>query len=115
MAVYANISIDQGSDFTSIITVEGNDGLVFNLTGYLPRGQIRKSYASLTAVDFTASILSNVGGTITISLDNAETLAMKAGRYVYDIEVKHTASGIVTRIAEGNLEINPCVTQPEEE
>ena len=57
MAVYANISIDQGSTFSSTVTVEGSDGLVFNLTGYTVRGQIRKSYTSTSFTAFTATIL----------------------------------------------------------
>lgn len=112
MAVYANISIDQGSDFASIVTVEGSDGLIFNLDGYTPRGQIRKSYASVTAVDFTTSVQSAIGGTIAISLTHDQTSAMKPGRYLYDLEVVHDTSGIVTRVVEGQLEISAGVTQP---
>jgi hypothetical protein len=62
MAVFANISIDQGSDFSSTITVEGGDGLVVNLEGYSARGQIRKTYTSLTAVDFEAAVQSEESG-----------------------------------------------------
>ena len=112
MAVYSNISIDQGSDFATVITVEGSDGLLFDFTGYTARGQIRKSYASLTAVDFSVSVQSAIGGTIAVSLDNEQTFGMKPGRYLYDLEVKHTASGIVTRVVEGQLEINPAATHP---
>lgn len=112
MAVYANISIDQGSDFSSVVTVEGSDGLVYNLANYSVRGQIRKSYSSATAVDFDASVLSEQSGTITLSLTNTQTKAMKPGRYLYDVEVIHDDSGIVTRVVEGQVEIAPGVTQP---
>jgi hypothetical protein len=111
MAVFANISVDQGSSFTSIIVVEGVEGLIVNLENYTVRGQIRKTYASLTAVDFTASIISEDSGEIEISLTAAQTRAMKPGRYVYDVEIIDDAN-IVTRVVEGQIEINPAVTRP---
>lgn len=112
MAVFANISIDQGSDFSSVITVEGGDGLVMNLTGYSVRGQIRKTYTSLTAIDFDAEVESEDSGAILISLTNEQTRIMKPGRYVYDVEIVHDVSGSVTRVVEGQVEITPGVTQP---
>lgn len=112
MAVYANISIDQGSDFTSTVTVEGSDGLIFDLTGYTARGQIRKSYTSTTAVNFTTAINSPVQGTILLTLTAAQTAIMRAGRYLYDVEIVQTASGKVIRVVEGQVEVNPRITQP---
>jgi hypothetical protein len=111
MAVFANISIDQGSDFSSTITVEGADGLMVNLANYSARGQIRKTYTSLTAVNFQAAIQSEEGGTILISLTNEQTRIMKPGRYVYDVEIVHDVSESVTRVVEGQVEITPAVTQ----
>ena len=112
MAVYANISIDQGSTFSSTVTVEGSDGLVFNLTGYTVRGQIRKSYTSTSFTAFTAAVLSAVNGTITVSLSAQQTLALAAGRYRYDVEVVQTSTGNVTRVVEGQVEISARVTKP---
>ena len=112
MAVYANISIDQGSTFSSTITVEGSDGLIFNLSGYTVRGQIRKNYSSTSFTAFTATVLSAVNGTITVSLTAQQTLALAAGRYRYDVEVVQTSTGNVTRVVEGQVEISAGVTKP---
>jgi hypothetical protein len=112
MAVFANISIDQGSDFSSTITVEGADGLAVNLAGYSARGQIRKTYTSLNAIDFQAAVQSQESGILIISLTNEQTRIMKPGRYVYDVEIVHDVSGSVTRVVEGQVEITPGVTQP---
>lgn len=111
MAVYANIPIDQGSTFSSVVTVEGSDGLLFNLTGYTARGQIRKSYSSTTSTAFTCSITQPTLGRIELSLSANQTAALKAGRYLYDVEVVNTSSGAVTRVVEGQVEINPRVTR----
>ena len=49
-------------------------------------------------------------GVLTISLTNTQTNAMKAGRYVYDVEITSSA-GTKTRVLEGQVEITPGVTQ----
>jgi hypothetical protein len=37
---------------------------------------------------------------------------MKAGRYLYDVEVVQTSTGKVIRVVEGQVEVNPRITQP---
>ena len=109
MAVYANLILDQGSDFNSTIDVAGADGNSLDLSTYTLRGQIRKSYLSSTAVDFNTSRGANTGE-LQISLTSTQTGNMKAGRYVYDIEIE-SAGGTVTRVVEGQLEVTPRVTR----
>jgi len=110
MAVYSNITIDQGTDFSSNIDVTDADGDVVNLTGYTVKGQIRKTYTSSTAVDFTCAVSNAAAGIVSIALTAAQSNAMKAGRFVYDVEI--TASGgAKTRVLEGQVEITPGVTQ----
>lgn len=111
MAIYANIPIDQGTTFSSVIKVEGPTGLTYDLTGYTARGQIRKSYSSSRSVAFTCDIPTPSSGNINISLTAAQTAAMQAGRYVYDIEVVKTATGEVSRVVEGQVEVSARVTR----
>ena len=56
MAVYSNLTIDQGTDFSFAVDVTDTDGNALNLTGFTAAGQIRKSYSSSTSTSFTASI-----------------------------------------------------------
>jgi hypothetical protein len=109
MAVYANLSVDQGSDFTADINVVNDAGSV-DIASYTYRGQIRKTYMSSTAVDFYLSSNNPSNGQLTISLTAAQTSAMKAGRYVYDVEIVD-GIGNVTRVIEGQLEVTPRVTR----
>lgn len=109
MAIYANLSIDQGSSFSSVVTVEGPDGLVFNLTGYTARGQIRKTYTSATYTGFAVAIPTPADGKINISLTATQTAALKAGRYMYDIEI--VQGNNVIRVIEGQVEVNPRITR----
>jgi hypothetical protein len=103
MAANEDLYTDQGCTFSSTITVYGITNEPFNLTGYSARGQIRKSYASTNFVAFTTVVQS---GSVVISLTADQTRAMKAGRYLYDVEI-YNASNNVIRIAQGIFEIDP--------
>jgi hypothetical protein len=108
MATYSNIYIDQGSTYSSVIDVKDSNGLPFNLTDYQSRGQIRKSYSSPSTIIFTTNINLPLQGKVEVSLTAGQTRAMKAGRYVYDVEIFND-EGYVMRIAEGQVEINPGI------
>ena len=75
MAIISNLVIDQGATFTADIDVTDADGDALNLAGYTTAGQMRKTYASTTATDFAASILSESNGTVRITLSAAQTNA----------------------------------------
>jgi hypothetical protein len=109
MATYSNLFIDQGSDFNFTVDLSTTTGAV-DLTDYTSRGQIRKSYTSSTSVDFTISI--NVSESeLACSLTAAQTSSLKAGRYVYDIEIlSGDATPIITRVVEGQIDVTPRVT-----
>ena len=108
MATKANLSIDQGADFTTTITLS-EDGVGADLTGYTGAGQIRKYYTSSTSVDFEVTT-SVQDSTVTLQLTSNTTNSMVAGRYVYDVELTND-SGIVSRVMEGIVTVNPGVTR----
>lgn len=110
MATYANISIDQGSNFTSTIEIEDAAGDSFNLSSYDVRGQIRKTFTSANAVDLDVTVSEPTKGEITMELSATDTASLKAGRYVYDVEI-YDNSGYVLRVLEGQVLVNPRVTQ----
>ena len=111
MAAVSNLYIDQGADFSTTISLTDSNGDILSLTGYSALGQIRKTYTSTTATNFTAVVSSASSGIVTISLGNSVTNGMKAGRYVYDVEITKTSNGEKTRVVEGQVTINPGVTQ----
>lgn len=104
MATHKNLFIDQGSNFSFSID------RAIDLTDYTSRGQIRKSYTSSTATDFNISI--NISESeLVCSLTADQTGALKAGRYVYDIEILSNDSPVViTRVVEGQVDVSPRVT-----
>lgn len=110
MATKANLVIDQGTDYSTVVNVTNDDGTPVNLTGYTGRGQIRKHYTSTNAVSFAVSVSNTEGGQLTLALTAPQTSNMAAGRYVYDVEVVSSAN-IVSRIVEGIVTLTPEVTR----
>ena len=111
MAVYSDLSVDQGTDFSAEVLVDDTDGTTANLTGYSVAGQIRKTYSSSTKVDFTCTVQDAAAGKLLIQLSNSQTNAMKAGRYVYDVEITGTSPVETLRVLEGLVTITPQVTK----
>jgi len=111
MASYANLFVDQGSDFSTNLIVEDSTRFPLDLTNLTLSGQIRRTHQSNTAFDFTLSKADATGGEILIELDDATTSSMKRGRYVYDIFAEDVSTGNDFKIIEGILEIVPRVTR----
>lgn len=109
MATKANLSIDQGATFETVLTLTDEDGNILDLSSSNAASQIRKSYSSSLAAQFSTSI--NVSaGEIILSLSANQTGNLVAGRYVYDVELTDSANS-VTRIVEGIVTVNPQVTR----
>lgn len=111
MASYAELIVDQGSTFNTILTLtDDTTNLPINVSGYIINSNIKKSYYSTnnTAV-FTATINDAANGNVTISLSSNVSTNIKAGRYVYDVKATSPAN-VVTRIVEGILTVTPRVS-----
>ena len=110
MAAVSNLAIDQGTTYSVTITVTDDTGSARNLTNYTPRAQMRRSYYTSANTGFAANVLNPSEGTITLDLTATQTSALKAGRYVYDLElVSNTLT--VERIVEGIVTIYPEATK----
>ena len=110
MAARADIIIEQWTTFETVVTVTDDYGNVVNLTDYEAASQIRKHHTSSSV---TSSFVMTNGGTngqLTLTLSSSATGGMDGGRYVYDVEVT-TAAGVVSRVVEGIVTVNPQVTR----
>ena len=106
-----NLQIDQGSTFSKQITVYQTDGTTLqDLTGYTVASQVRKNYTSTNYTTINATNNDPTNGVIVMSLTAAQTAALKAGRYVYDLQIT-AADGTVSRTIEGIITIKPEVTK----
>lgn len=109
MAIKANLIIDQGVDYSTSVTLTNDDGDIINLSGYTAESQIRKTYTSLSAVDFNVSI-AETQGVVSLALSANVSSNLVPGRYVYDVLLTNT-QGIKSRIVEGIVTVTPRVTQ----
>lgn len=112
MAAVANLRIDQGTTFTSDVTVTDNAGDVFDLTGYTATAKMALGYASTrTRTTITTAISTPTTGVITLSMSADETSALDApARYVYDVEITRTSDSTITRVIEGIITVHPQVS-----
>ena len=105
-----NFILEQGATFNRQLTVK-DDGSAMNLTGYSVASKMRSTHDSSTVVGtFTCTISNATGGIITMSMTNSVTGAIEEGIYVYDLEMT-SGSGVVTRLMEGTVTVNPEVTR----
>ena len=111
MAAYSEITIEQGANLTSTITVNDTQGDAVNLTTYSASAQLRKSYYSSSANTLTAIITGNANGQITLSMTAANTSNLTPGRYVYDLIIRNSTDNSVTRVVEGTAVVLPSVTR----
>ena len=111
MASYAELIVDQGSTFNTILTLtDDTTNLPINVMGYSVNANIKKSYYSVNnTATFTSTINDAVNGNVTISISSGTSSNIKAGRYVYDVKITSPAS-VVTRVIEGILTVTPKVS-----
>jgi hypothetical protein len=111
LAAYVEITIEQGANLTSTVTVNDTQGDSVNLTTYSASAQLRKSYYSSSANTLSAIITGNANGQITLSMTAANTSNLTPGRYVYDLIIRNTIDNSVTRVVEGTAVVLPSVTR----
>lgn len=111
MAAVSNLVIDQGTTYSVTITVNDDTGVARDLSGFTARAQMRRSYYTTSNTALTVSVSSPADGEISMSLSATQTSALKAGRYVYDLELVSANANIVERIVEGIITVYPEVTK----
>jgi hypothetical protein len=111
MALQQNLYIDQGTKFSTLITLYQTNGISpLNLSGGSFASQMRKSYLSTSAHTFTCLIYGDpANGGLLLELTDVQTSAIKPGRYLYDVEM--VLGGIKTRPIEGIVIVSPQITQ----
>jgi hypothetical protein len=107
-----DITIPQGTTW-SLDLVYKRGGVPVSLTGASARMQLRTSYdaptAAISLTNTSGITLGGTAGTIKVSLTEAQTQALPAGRYVYDLEL--VLNSEVTRLIEGVAVCTPEVTR----
>jgi hypothetical protein len=118
MAQYEDLTIDQGADVAVELALFDKDGSVKDLTGYSASAKMKRSYNadSDNTQAFTTFIDTDApeNGVLVLELSNTATDTLKAGRWVYDVEISYVDSdgdSIIERVLEGNIQVTPSVTR----
>jgi hypothetical protein len=111
MSAYANIFVDQGTDFSSVLNIADTRSDPIDLEDFNLYGQIRRTYTSASYYNFNIDVLDGLDGSFVISLDSETTKIMKPGRYVYDIFARSVDGSLQYKLVEGSLEVIPSVTR----
>jgi hypothetical protein len=113
MAVYNftrqnNDDCKQGATFEREIVLRDESNAIIPIAGYTARMQIRTAPG---ASEITATVSASIASdTITILLTAAETEAIAAWNYYYDLEMDN-GLGEVQRLLEGRFEVTAEVTR----
>ena len=116
MATYEEFTIDQGTDVAIELHLVDKQQATKDLTDYSVAAKLKKTYNSDSddTTEFTAIVSDASSGIVTLSLTNSQTDALRAGRYVYDVELSYLdedSNTIVERILEGRIQVTPSVTK----
>lgn len=116
MAVTYNGVIDQGADWFLTFYYKQPDGSPVNITNYTSALQLRTSPLAKTAV--LTLTTENGGITITgnqgrldIHATAEQTASITNGKYSYDLEITEPANDVVTRLAQGTMEVSANTTR----
>lgn len=112
MAAFVELYMDQGTTFNAVINLADDlTNANIDITGSIVRSQMRRSYYSANAAaTFTCAVSDAANGEITMSLTDSQTSNIKAGRYLFDLEIVE-GSNNVSRLLEGIVTVTPQVTR----
>lgn len=106
-----NFSIEQGATFSLTMTWKIDRNPV-NLAGYTARLKAKPTIHRLAVLDWTTEsgniTLGGETGTITLYMSAADTTTLRAGKYVYDLEL--VSGEYVTRLLKGEITVLANVT-----
>lgn len=104
--------MEQGTDFSAIIKLYSDNVSALDLTTYSGSSQMRRSYDSVSAsATLAVTIPFPTTGEINLSLSAAESANLRYGRYLYDVIITESSTGIITRAVEGIITVTPRVTR----
>lgn len=107
-----NLTVNQGSTFSIDFNLKDENNDYIDLTGYNAVGLFARNYYSTTtsySLNAEIPVGSETVGLVRLSLSAIETSALKAGRYVYTVNITNDTQTSTDRYIEGVLTVNPGV------
>lgn len=106
-----DLEVNRGVTFSTNISLVDNASAAIDLTSYNVSGHIKYRYSDtgIIADLNVAKVAPYTGGIVSLSIAPSGTAVLPITLAVYDINILHTGSGILTKAAYGNVKINPNV------
>jgi len=108
-----NITAYQGADWDRTFTIT-QSSTALNLTGYSAAMQVREAADStaylLSLTSGSGITLGGTAGTVAVAITSAQSSALSAGSYAYDLELI-AGAGSVTRLLQGAFTVVGNVTR----
>jgi hypothetical protein len=107
-----NLDLNAGQDWMAAINLLTADGTANrNITGHTLESKVRRHHKSVAPIaTVTVMVVDAATGSLTLSLSNTQTSLMKNGKYVYDVEMTTTETGVKERVIEGVFTVRAEVT-----
>jgi hypothetical protein len=108
---------NQGATMTKSFVVLDSSDQPEDLTGYQARMQLRTTFSatepalSLDTQSLGGITISLPEAKITVNMTAAQTTALAARDFLYDLEIFTPSNGYVRRLVEGTITIRPEVTR----
>lgn len=108
-----DITINQGSTFVLGLTLKKANGLLFDLTDYTGRCQIRRTHADtvIVASPVIAFDSNRKSGKMSLGLSAVITAGITISNGVYDLELVDPTGTVISRILEGKVLVSNEVTR----
>jgi hypothetical protein len=108
-AAYQDLYIEQGTTYSTSITIDDVYNDVFDLSGFTAQAKMKTSYYTANTTAVFSTTINSGSGTITLTLDAPTTSNITPGRYVFDAIIIDPSQN-VTRILEGIAQVAAGVT-----
>lgn len=106
MSIKFNLFIDQGASYELEYDMLDEAGNQLDLSGYVGRAAMKPWYTYGNTINFNVTLTT---GKMILSMDANTTAAIDFGRYVYDAEIENVSTGIITRVVQGLVNVQPEV------
>jgi hypothetical protein len=109
-----NITAEQGSDLSFVLTYRTAAAALVNLTGYTAKMQVRKnasaSAAYISLTETSGITLGGAAGTVTLLIDSATLQGVQPGSYVYDL-ILNSNTGLEQKLITGTFDIAGAISR----
>ena len=95
----SDLVIYKGDYVEIFMTLKDSQNNAINLTGYVPKAQLKSAYTARAPKDFTCTVTNAAAGTVRIFLPSTVTTDLLPGSYIWDFQITDTGGNTRTYLA----------------